>query len=173
MHLSFSWSGFLRNTLCNKELNASCVKRRCGVRHVREKSKVYSVTQITMWAMTLGPKGRQCGTHTELQLSHPRCTDFGYLSTNPLSGEPIEVLQEGCWASALSAATRQWEWAVVPKESPLEKKCKSWQLGCTEKISAQGIRACLPQWQHLLRYMLIHGQLTFQTSERCHDDISS
>ena len=124
MHLSFSWSGFLRNTLCNKELNANCVKRRCGVRHVREKSKVYSVTQITMWAMTLGPKGRQCGTHTELQLSHPRCTDFGYLSTNPLSGEPIEVLQEGCWASALSAATQQMRVGCGAQRKPSWKEMK-------------------------------------------------
>lgn len=50
MHLSFSWLGFLRNRLCNKELNANCFKRRCGARHVREKSEVYSITQITIWA---------------------------------------------------------------------------------------------------------------------------
>ena len=163
MHLSFSWLGFLRNRLCNKELNANCFKRRCGARHVREKSEVYSITQRTIWATDTRSQRETVWNPHWATVTPPKVHRVWLFIQQPTDwGSPGRMLSFSTFCCH----------TPVPKESPPEKRWKNWQLGCSEKISAQGMRAHLLQWQHLLQYILIHGQLTFQTSEKCHSDIS-
>lgn len=173
MHLSFSWLGFLRNRLCNKELNANCVKRRCGVRHVREKSKVYSITQITMWATDTRSQRETVWNPHWTAVIPPRVHRLWLFIHQPIDwrsrwGSPGRMLS---FSTCCCHTTMRVGCGAQRK--PSWKEMKVLAVRMLWKDQCPGNTARLPQWQHLPQYIQIHGQLTFQTSEKCHNDISS